>query len=128
MKKDYRYALTRPPAATSIPNSVPPSCRRSMRLRAELFRRRREPAAVGLEEKKVGFPGTIHAAGFNGIAAITWAGPRRTVVRQALESDQAERRASAEELRARRSALLRAPAAGAAAPGLRQPENLMATA
>ena len=94
----------------------------------QFLRRRREPAALGMEEAKAGFTRTIRAAGFNGTAAITWAAVcrTRTAADQALEGDPTARAASREILRARRPVLPATSTAGAAALGLRQPQDLTA--
>ena len=57
--------------------------RRQTRLRAELFRCRCQPAAVGMAQERAGSIRTIRAAGSNGIAAIIWAAacPKRTHAR-----------------------------------------------
>ena len=100
--------------------------RRGQRPRAQLLRRRRQSAAVGVEEEGLDTRG--RPARVVPVVLPLLHGPanarRGQPADQALEDDPAARAADRKELRERRHPLPAAAASGAAALGLRQPQDL----
>ena len=131
MQRGYWYVRTEPAgrnfAAGFRPELTPAQMlRQGARLRAELFRRRRQPAAVGVAQEGVDL--SRRPPRLVSMVLPLLHGPahsrRGRAADQALESHPPPHSSDSEKLRTGRCHLPAAATSGAAALGLRQPEDL----